>query len=138
MKIYLASNYSTWPQMQKHAETLREMGHEVNCEWIKGIHGGDDRASYAEIDLKDLDEAEAVIFFAEAPEGSRTRGGKHVEFGYALAKRKRIFLVGKPVNVFHHLPEVVQRFLFEDILAVLPKPANGTHAQSQKPAGGNE
>lgn len=107
--------------MQEHARTLGALGYSVTSEWINGTHGGDDRASYAQIDLRDLDEADVMIFFAESPEGSRTRGGKHVEFGYALAKGKRIFLVGGPVNVFHHLPEVVQRFHFEDIVSLLGK-----------------
>ncbi len=120
MKIYLASNYSTHPEMREHAKTLEALGHEITSEWINGTHGGDDRALYAQIDLRDVDAADAIIFFAEAPEGSRTRGGKHVEFGYALAKGKRIFLVGKPVNVFHHLPEVIQRIHFEDLLGLLP------------------
>jgi nucleoside 2-deoxyribosyltransferase len=116
MKVYLASNYSTWPDMQVKAAQLKYLGHEVTSEWITGAHNGDDRAEYAAIDLRDIDEAEAVIFFSESPEGSRTRGGKHVEFGYALARGKQIFLVGPPVNVFHHLPQVVQRLKFEDLL----------------------
>ena len=119
MKIYLAANYSTFPQMQEHAKTLEKDGHEVTSEWITGTHDKDDRAEYARIDLRDVDAAEAVIFFSEAPVGSRTRGGKHVEFGYALAKGKRVFIVGPRVNVFHHLPEIIQRFYFEDIVAII-------------------
>jgi len=119
MKIYLASNYSTWPQMQEHAKVLKELGHEVTSEWINGTHGADDHADYARIDLRDLEVADAVIFFSESPDGSRTRGGKHVEFGYALAKGKHIFLVGRFHNVFHHLPNVIQRFQFRDILELL-------------------
>jgi len=119
MKIYLASNYSTHPQMREFAQALAAIGHEVTSEWINGTHGGDDRAMYAQIDLRDVDAAEAVIFWSEAPAGSRTRGGKHVEFGYALAKGKRLFVVGPCLNVFHHLPEVIQRHHFEDIVALL-------------------
>lgn len=123
MRIYLASNYSTHPQMREHAAALRSLGHQVECEWINGTHGGDDRATYAEIDLRDLDSADAIVFFAEALEGSRTRGGKHVEFGYALAKGKCIFLVGKPANVFHHLPYVIRRETFEDMLHAIGRAA---------------
>lgn len=119
MKIYLASNYSTHPQMRDYAKILEARGHSVTCEWINGTHGGDDCALYAQIDLCDLDAADAMVFFSESPEGSRTRGGKHVEFGYALAKGKLIFIVGPCVNVFHHLPEVVQRFHFEDVIGLL-------------------
>jgi len=71
MKIYLASNYSTHPEMREHAKTLEALGHKVTSEWINGTHGGDDRALYAQIDLRDVDAADAVIFFSESPEGSR-------------------------------------------------------------------
>lgn len=119
MKIYLASNYSTHPQMRGYAEMLEQHGHTVNSEWINGTHGGDDREQYARIDLRDVDAAEALILFTAAPTGSRTRGGKHVEFGYALAKGKRIFIVGEPQNVFHHLSEVVQCHTLTDLLPIL-------------------
>ena len=119
MKIYLASNYSTHPQMREYAALLKTHGHSVQCEWITGTHGGDDRANYAEIDLWDLDAADALVLFTGSPEGSRTRGGKHVAFGYALAKSKRLFLVGAPLNMFHYLPGVIQRMTLEDLLPVL-------------------
>lgn len=119
MKIYLAANYSTHPEMRTYAETLKASGHEVTSEWINGTHGGDNKAEYAHIDLRDVDSADAVIFFSEAPPNSRTRGGKHVEFGYALAKGKRLFIVGGCHNVFHYLPEVIQRVEFSDILRLL-------------------
>ena len=119
MKVYLASNYSTHPEMRHYAQLLEEHGHFVTSEWINGTHGGDDRERYARIDLRDVDEADVVVFFSESPVNSRTRGGKHVEFGYALAKGKRLFIVGGKHNVFHHLPEVIQRFHFEDVIALL-------------------
>jgi hypothetical protein len=119
MKIYLASNYSTHPEMRERAAELQALGHEVTSEWISGSHGGDDRAAYAQIDLRDLDASDAVIFWSTTPPNSRTRGGKHVEFGYALAKGKAIFIVGKAENVFHHLPQVIQRVEFADVLALI-------------------
>lgn len=119
MKIYLAANYSAHPQMREVAKTLAEHGHEVTSEWITGTHSGHDHAHYAQIDLRDVDAADAMIFFSAAPPGSRTRGGKHVEFGYALAKGKRIFVVGEHANVFHHLPGIVQRATLEDLLPAL-------------------
>lgn len=121
MKIYLASNYSTHPEMRGYAAKLEAAGHVVTSEWINGSSRGDDRAEYARIDLRDVDGADALIFFSESPAGSRTRGGKHVEFGYALARGKRIFLVGPCVNVFHHLPEIIQRHGFDDIARLIPQ-----------------
>lgn len=119
MKIYLASNYSTHPEMRQYAQRLEKAGHVVTSEWINGTHGGDDRAEYARIDLRDVDAADALVFFSDSPAGSRTRGGKHVEFGYALARGKKIFIVGPCVNVFNHLPEVIQRHEFEDVARLL-------------------
>lgn len=119
MKIYLAANYSTNPAMREIARELERHGHEVTSEWILGTHAGHDQASYAKIDLRDIDAAEALVLFSEQPSGSRTRGGKHVEFGYALAKGKRLFIVGNHGNVFHHLPGVIQRMHFADLLPVL-------------------
>ncbi len=124
MNIYLAANYRMHPKMRDVAIKLEHRGHVVTSDWITGTHNGHDHAFYAALDLRNLDEAEAVIFFSEAPAGSRTRGGKHVEFGYALAKGKRIFVVGECANVFHHLPEVVQRIELDDILRLIGEVAN--------------
>jgi nucleoside 2-deoxyribosyltransferase len=122
MKIYLASNYSTHPAMRDRAKELRDLGHEVVAEWISGTHNMDGAyadAKYAELDLRDIDAADAIILFTDSPPGSRSRGGKHVEFGYALAKGKRLFIVGTPANIFHHLPGVIQRVHWVDLLHVL-------------------
>lgn len=115
-KIYLAANYTANPQMREVAERLRNLGHSVVCEWISGTHQGDDSEQYAEIDLRDIDSTDTLIFFSQDYQGSRTRGGKHVEFGYALAKGKDIMLVGERVNVFHHLSSVS---VFADETALL-------------------
>jgi hypothetical protein len=42
----------------------------------------------------------------DEPRSIRSRGGHHVEFGYALAQGKRIILVGHRENVFNYLPEI--------------------------------
>ena len=34
------------------------------------------------------------------------RGGRHIEFGYAMAQGKPLFIVGRPENVFHKLSYV--------------------------------
>jgi nucleoside 2-deoxyribosyltransferase len=119
MTIYLAANYASWPQMQKYAAKLEKAGHSVTSEWITGAHQQDNHRDYAEIDLRDVDAADALILFTGDPAGSRTRGGKHVEFGYALAKGKRLFIVGPPMSVFHHLPGIVQRLTLDDLISAL-------------------
>ena len=54
-------------------------------------------------------DADGTRCFAEQPRETNTRGGRHVEFGLAVADEKRIILVGPRENVFHFLP-VVENF----------------------------
>lgn len=55
-------------------------------------------------DLEDLRAADTVISFTDEKGGGK--GGRHVEFGVALALEKRLILVGPRENVFHTLPEI--------------------------------
>lgn len=61
-------------------------------------------------DLLDLQEAEAVAYFSSGGRSDEPaypgRGGCHVEFGLALAWRKRLVLVGPAESIFHFLPSV--------------------------------
>ena len=47
--------------------------------------------------------ADAVIIFTEIPNTILATGGRHVEFGLALAQGKRMIIVGPRENVFHYL-----------------------------------
>lgn len=122
MKIYLAARYSRHPEMREHREWLEELGHKVTSRWID-CHTdvvGDFTSSFTQEflnaqpklsaplgqhDLDDLDEADSVISFT----GGGLKGGRHVELGYALARGKRLLVVGPRENVFHTLP-VVEHF----------------------------
>jgi hypothetical protein len=118
MKIYLAARYGRFPEMQDYAADLRALGHDVTSRWILGdhdlrSHGQSDAdewiVRWAQEDWQDLTAAEAVISFTESPLANmpgRSRGGRHVEFGAAVAMGKRCIVVGWRENVFHHLPEV--------------------------------
>ena len=58
----------------------------------------------AEMDRDDVLRADALVLFTE--EGERSNGGRHVEFGLALATGKSIIVVGPKEHLFHRLPEV--------------------------------
>lgn len=62
-----------------------------------------------------------VNFVSWRPESLDTgrRGGRHCEFGYALATRKEILVVGPRENVFYCLEEVRHRESWEEALAQL-------------------
>jgi len=61
----------------------------------------DQGQGYAAQDLEELDQAQVLVLFS----GFGGQGGRHVEYGYALAKGKRLVLVGPRDNVFSCLPQ---------------------------------
>src|SRR5713226_6452736 len=112
MRIYIAARYSRRAEMAAQAGILRAAGHEVTSRWLVEHNvewtGGHD-PQWEEIslgDIEDIDSAEVVISFTHPRGTPVTGGGRHVEFGYAYAKGKKLIIVGPRENVFHHLPGV--------------------------------
>lgn len=118
MKFYLASRYSRRVELAGYAKELVDLGHEVTSRWLLGLHEipgknevrdytRSERALFATEDLEDVLKADCVISFTE-PHGSPfSRGGRHVEFGYALASGKKCVVIEHFENVFHCLPNVM-------------------------------
>jgi hypothetical protein len=117
MKVYLASRYSRREELCKVREDLQKLGFEVTSRWLNGNHQIDDqglsveaksaeRLRFAIEDWHDLMAADMCISFTESPRSTNSRGGRHVEFGAALASGKMCFVVGPRENVFHCLPTV--------------------------------
>lgn len=63
-------------------------------------------ANFALKDLADLDRADVCILFN--PEKFAQSPGRNIEFGYALAKGKALWIVGRRKGVFQYLPQVMQ------------------------------
>ena len=126
MSIYLAATYTRLTEMQEYARRLRAAGHSILSRWIYGGHethdiaGDTEKARFAREDLEDLDRADAVLIFTEFT-GALSSGGRHVEFGYALAKGKRAIIVGERENLFHYAPGAEQVENFEEALKLLRK-----------------
>lgn len=124
MKVYLASRYSTKEQMAIYAAELRANGIGVTSRWIDEPHssniGGlptsilsaEEILKLAEDDIEDVRKADLLVFFSVDPKIPVARGGRHVEFGYALGLGKPILVVGPRENIFHYLPQIkfVQNF----------------------------
>lgn len=116
--VYLASRYSRWDEMRGVRDVLTALcGVEVTSRWIDH-HGGALPTSipadalnadpgsctqYAVADWDDLAKSDTVISFTC---GSGGKGGRHVEFGIALALGKRCIVVGPREHVFHTMPQV--------------------------------
>lgn len=130
LTIYLAARYSRRIELCGYREQLRALGYEVQARWLDGEHqlandgtpigengealveaGAADeaaqlRSQFALDDWEDVSSAECVISFTEAPRSSANRGGRHVEYGIALARGARVIVVGHRENIFHWLPQV--------------------------------
>jgi hypothetical protein len=116
LKIYLAARYSRHLELQTYAQELESLGHEITSRWIRGNHeisgisreniSHKDNERLAREDYYDLLIAEQVICFTEPPESSYSRGGRHVEYGIAMALNKQIIIIGHRENVFYFLPEI--------------------------------
>lgn len=117
-KIYLAARYSRNAEMRGVRDVLVALGFEVTSRWIDQ-HGGNllesvvaeklnanpaGCAHYARIDLEDLEAADMVISFTSADGGGK--GGRHIEFGYAIGRGKPVLICGPRENVFHTLAGV--------------------------------
>ena len=126
INVYLAARYSRNAEMRGVRDVLEALpagkgyGYKVTSRWID-LHSdvvGDFSSSFTadtlnttpelcaplgQHDLDDIDRADWVINFTC---GSGGKGGRHVEFGYAHAKGKRLIVVGPRENVFHSLGSV--------------------------------
>lgn len=115
--IYLAARYSRHPEMRGVRDVLAAMGYTVTSRWID-MHGGKYPTSFTpEIlnndpaycgeqcrhDVEDVTAADTCISFTS---GGGGKGGRHVEFGIAVALGKRLIVVGPREHIFHTLPQV--------------------------------
>lgn len=126
MKVYLAARYSRHEELQEYASLIEDSGHKVTSRWIHGSHDiardaqdDEERARFAMEDFEDLLKAEICVSFTEDP-GAKPKkpgkGGRHVEFGVALAMNLRTVIIGPRENVFHWLPTVEMYTTFDEFL----------------------
>lgn len=79
------------------------------------------RTQFALDDWEDVNAAELVISFTEPPRSKANRGGRHVEYGIALANKVRVMVVGHRENIFHWLPCVEFFPTWDEALVVVSK-----------------
>lgn len=117
MKFYLAATYARNAEMRTYREELAAHRHQVTSRWIdtalerEPIAWGAEKIAanpagarvFAATDLEDIRKAESVLFFGEGSKGSTSKGGRFVEYGYALALRKTVIIIGPYENVFSSL-----------------------------------
>lgn len=122
MRVYVAAAFGQLSAARKAADRIREEGHEVTADWLYLEHPAptqEEKTEWALKDLRDVDRSDAVVLLS-LPDGVEiTSGGRYVELGYAIARRKIVVVVGKQETVFHWLPQVNRSSSIDDALEYL-------------------
>lgn len=107
MRYYIAARFDRGPELAEFVNTISDSLLEAECTatWLlrslhESLHKPLHEAAFD--DFNDLLKADVCIFFAESSEVGYNKGGRHVEFGMALALGHEILVVGPKENVFHH------------------------------------
>jgi hypothetical protein len=134
MKIYISARFGRRAEAEGLAFHLQELGHVITSSWIWQIEdemgGGTDgdmrydrfievTARLADKDVDEVAAADALVYLSEEESNPWGRGGRHVEYGMALALKKRLFIVGPLENIFHYRKDVLQFNTREDFLDYL-------------------
>lgn len=120
MKIYLAHNFKARWWLRDYAHHLELMGHKVTSRWLKQLYPEtrtpEQEKQYACEDFQDIDAADAIILFTDQY-GETPGKGKFMEYGYAYAKGKRIYIHGRDISssIFYYLPNVTILNLMKDL-----------------------
>jgi nucleoside 2-deoxyribosyltransferase len=117
MRVYIAAPYPVREDAQRLMSYLEHHGIEVTSGWLRE----EDSISHehAARDLADIDDADALVVLNPEAFHNAGTGGRHVELGYAIAKGKRIILLGERTNMFHALDSIQQVKRFRDVIEVL-------------------
>lgn len=100
MKFYMAARFPRRAEMEILAGDLPSIGHECVASWVYGGEDGLSRSDIADLDLRDVARADGIILFTHPRGEPQPGGGRHVEFGYAIALGKRLVVIGPEENVF--------------------------------------
>lgn len=104
LRIYLSARYARRTQMLAWSNQLVRQGHQITSSWLNDTASG--RALLAQRAIADIANSEVLVLVAEPDRESAGHGGRHVEFGLALAHGLSLIVVGSAENVFHELGHV--------------------------------
>lgn len=108
LRVYFASQSVTKDILREEKRYLESQGYVVQARWLDSPANDWRTMPKAEIqmwidmDLADVRDADALVFWSMPHQHGWGAGGRHVEYGYALALNKPIVIVGQRENLFHH------------------------------------
>jgi hypothetical protein len=114
MILYFAGSFSRKPELLVCMAEFEAQGHTCTSRWLKTDHEDDVTSDdelapggpaedFALEDIDDIGSAEGLLFFSSRDHEAKGRGGRHTEFGIALATQKPIFFIGRREQAFHAL-----------------------------------
>lgn len=112
--VYIAAPYPTRDNAIRIMTLLEGYGFQVTSRWLKAHDTLSD--SDARKDLDDIARADVLLALNGLDWVNQGSGGRHVEFGYALALGIPIVMLGPRSNIFHHLTHVM---IVEDETAMI-------------------
>ena len=129
MKIYVAASFPRKSDALQLAFELMKQGYEVTSGWLEQedknanenvgeFKNHQDSRDKAMRDLKDIDNADALVMISG---DNQSGGGRRFEAGYALAKKKIVFIFGPKEIIFDHLVNVRYARTFDDLIIQLAK-----------------
>lgn len=120
MKIYLAHNFAARDYLKESiVPSLEARGHKITSRWIFNDEHLKVDNDYQELsaieDIQDIDDADALILFSQQY-SERPARGKYVELGYALGRRKKVFVYGPKDCVFYYHPGVQHFYELDELI----------------------
>ena len=110
MKIYVAASFVSRERLRPIRDKLWNLGHEVVSSWLDEVAKPapmTDKEFFKKLAIKDIAELKSAdLVIVDLMDKSST-GGRDIETGLALGafSAKQVYLVGKPVCVFHELAD---------------------------------
>lgn len=105
LSVYIAAPFQLRATAQLVRSGALSLGLISTARWLDvDLENWNDE--WARKDLDDLDRAQILLLVNPADWATEGTGGRHVELGYAIARRKTIVLLGARTNIFHHLSAI--------------------------------
>ena len=98
IKIYTGATFSEQTRIRGHKETLIQLGHTVLSTWLEEQlrpEGMSEAQFGHKMAIKDLQEVNACDCFILDTQSPSKTAGKMIEYGFAVAKHKLIYVVGE-------------------------------------------
>jgi hypothetical protein len=105
LSVYIAAPFPLREIARDVCRYLQINGCDITASWLF-IDDMPDADPAARLDLADVDRAQVLVLINPLKWKQDGTGGRHTEFGYAMAAGKRLVILGARTNLFHHRSDV--------------------------------